>query len=149
VVTGQDHDRLQAVLSSYPVAVAYNDRYEHGMLSSVRCGLTALPEGCQAVMVALGDQPSLTSRTVNQLLDHFRTHGKIVVPVHQGKRGHPLIFSSVYIPSIQTQFDQMGLRGLLQTREQDILEVSVESADILWDLDTPEDYQRHREAPPG
>lgn len=147
VVTGHDHPRLQTTLSQYPVTLVNNERYDQGMLSSVRCGLRALPDSCEGVLVALGDQPSLSSVTINRLMDPFLSHRGIVVPTHQGRRGHPLIFSPAYIPRILTEFDAVGLRGLLQACDGDIREIPLDTADILWDLDTPEDYQRRRKSP--
>lgn len=142
VVTGHDHQRLDRILAHSPVALLYNDQHAEGMLSSVRCGLKALPEACTGVLVALGDQPALKVSTVNLLLERYRQHPKIIVPVYQGQRGHPLVFSPAYVQEILTQYDDTGLRALLKTYEEDILEVAIDSPDILWDLDTPEDYQR-------
>ena len=143
VITGHDHEQLQRTLANYPVTLEYNDQYTQGMLSSVRCGLKALPENCTGVLVALGDQPTLKARTVNHMLDQFLQYPQIVLPVHQGRRGHPLLFSRTYVPEILTQYDTTGLRGLLQAHEQAIREVPVDSAAILWDLDTPDDYREH------
>ena len=146
VITGHDHERLQLTLANYPVSLEHNHQYTQGMLSSVRCGLKALPENCTGVLVALGDQPTLKANTVNLLLNQFLQHPKIVLPAYQGKRGHPLLFSSAYVPEILTQYDTTGLRGLLQTHEQDIQEVPVDSTAVLRDLDTPNDYREQIES---
>jgi len=146
VITGHDHEQLQLTLANYPVSLEYNDQYTQGMLSSVRCGLEALPQNCTGVLVALGDQPTLKASTVNLLLDQFLQHPKIVLPAYQGRRGHPLLFSSTYVPEILTQYETTGLRGLLQAHKQDVREVPVDSAAVLWDLDTPEDYREQIES---
>jgi molybdenum cofactor cytidylyltransferase len=145
VVTGHDHDRLKQTLSDYPVKLIYNEDYRQGMLSSVRCGLKALPEDCTGVLVALGDQPSLQAHTVNLLLDQFMQHPAIVLPVYQNRRGHPLLFSPAYCQKILTGYNSVGLRGLLQEHENDVLEVTVSSAAVLADLNTPDDYQEQTE----
>jgi molybdenum cofactor cytidylyltransferase len=146
VVTGHDHEQLQLTLTDYPVTVAYNDQHTQGMLSSVRCGLKALPENCTGVLVALGDQPALTTGTVNLLVDQLTQYRQIVLPVYQGTRGHPLLFSSLYVPEILTHYDAKGLRGLLQKHEQDVREVPVNSPEVLWDIDTPDDYREQIES---
>ena len=146
VITGHDHKRLALTLSDYAVTLVHNDRYTQGMLSSVRCGLNALPEPCHGVLVALGDQPTLKTSTVDCLVDQFSRHPGIVLPMYQGKRGHPLLFSATYIPEILTQYDDTGLRGLLQAHEQNIKEVTVDSPAILQDIDTPDDYQEQSES---
>ena len=108
VITGHDHEPLQRTLANYPVTLEYNDQYTQGMLSSVRCGLKALPENCTGVLVALGDQPTLKVSTVNCLLDQFLQHPQIVLPTYQGRRGHPLLFSCAYASEILTQYDGTG-----------------------------------------
>ena len=59
VVVGHESERVRRELSERNVTIVSNPDYESGMLSSVRCGLAALPEECRAVLVALGDQPSI------------------------------------------------------------------------------------------
>jgi len=43
------------------------------MLSSVRCGLAAMPPDCEAVLSVLGDQPTLTGELVPRLVLTFQT----------------------------------------------------------------------------
>ncbi len=98
------------------------------------------------MLVALGDQPALTTGTVNLLLDQFSHYPQIILPVYQGARGHPLLFSRTYIPEILTQYEDTGLRGLLQVHDQAIQEVTVDSPTILQDIDTPDDYREQIES---
>jgi molybdenum cofactor cytidylyltransferase len=146
VITGRDHARLALTLANAPVTLVHNNRYAQGMLSSVRCGLRALPETCHGVLVALGDQPTLETPTVDRLLDQFSPHAGIVLPVYQGKQGHPLLFSRTYIPEILAQYEDTGLRGLLQVHDQAIQEVTVDSPTILQDIDTPDDNREQNES---
>ena len=39
-------------------------------------------------------------------------------------------------------FDEIGLRGLLYAHPEAVLELPVDTASILEDIDYPEDYQR-------
>jgi molybdenum cofactor cytidylyltransferase len=113
------------------------------MLSSVRCGLRALPESCEAVLVALGDQPGIREDVVRAVLQAFAASGKgIVVPVHEGRRGHPLLFASRYVAEVLSKHDDVGLRGLLAEHPGDVFELPSPSPCVLSDMDTPEDYRR-------
>ena len=125
------------------VTIVPNPDYAAGMLSSVRCGLEALPDQCDAVMVALGDQPAITTEAVDALAGAFRagTTG-ILVPVYGGKRGHPITFSRAYCDEVLTDHDAAGLRGLLHAHPEDVGEVTVQSPGVLTDIDSPEDYRR-------
>jgi molybdenum cofactor cytidylyltransferase len=113
------------------------------MLSSVRCGLRALPAGCEAVLVALGDQPSITAELVARIVHAFHASGHgIIVPVYGGKRGHPLLFSARYSREVLTRYDDLGLRGLLHAHPEDVFELPADSASVLSDMDYPQDYLR-------
>ena len=143
VVVGHQSERIIAELSDRAVSIVRNQNYKSGMLSSVRCGLQNLPEKCKAVMVVLGDQPSITTELIDQILQSFAaTEKSILVPLYKGKRGHPILFSMLYHDEILKQYDNVGLRGLLHSHSDDIFELTVSTASVLCDMDYPEDYRR-------
>ncbi|MHC4425921.1 MAG: nucleotidyltransferase family protein [Planctomycetota bacterium] len=143
VVVGHQRELISRELSTRPVSIVNNSNYKSGMLSSVRCGLGSLPRQCRAVLVALGDQPSITSGLIDQMLQSFATTEKrILVPFYDGKRGHPLLFSKHYRNNILTQYDNVGLRGLLHAHPDDVFELTVSTSAVLSDMDCPEDYRR-------
>jgi len=155
VVVGHDADRIADELASRSVTIVTNPDYAAGMLSSVRCGLQALPERCQTVLVALGDQPAITAAVVDEMLHAFAKAGKgILVPVYGGQRGHPILFAQRYRDEILSRYDDVGLRGLPRAHPDDLCELSVSTATVLSDMDSPHDYrralaQREETTPPG
>jgi len=143
VVTGHEAERISGELSDRAVSIVNNPDYESGMLSSVRCGLRALPEQCKGVLVALGDQPSITSKLIDRMLQSFETIEKrILVPFYNGRRGHPILFSGLYREEILTHYDDVGLRGLLHAHPDEVFELTVSNSSVLSDMDYPQDYQR-------
>jgi len=143
VVTGHQAERISGELSGLRVSIVNNPDFESGMLSSVRCGLRALPEQCKGVLVALGDQPSITSKLVDQMLQSFcAAEKRILVPCFDGKRGHPILFSEVYRQEILTRYDDVGLRGLLHAHPDEVFELTVPTSSVLSDMDVPQDYRR-------
>lgn len=157
VVVGHEGERVAAELASRSARVVHNPDYADGMLSTVRCGLRALGP-CEGVLVALGDQPSITSALVDELVAAYPRCGKgILLPVHEGRRGHPLLFADRYRQEVLTRYDKVGLRGLMLSHPEDVFELSVSSDSVLSDMDYPEDYRRElarlddgsgRETPP-
>jgi molybdenum cofactor cytidylyltransferase len=144
VVAGHQAERLGQALEGRRVRMVVNSDYERtDMLASVRCGLAAMPADCRAVLVALGDQPAITAELVDTMLDCFSTAGRgIVVPAHAGHRGHPLLLAGRYRKEILTNYDQTGLRGLLDARADDVFDLPVATSAVLADMDCPEDYER-------
>ena len=156
VVVGHCAEDVRTLLRDAPVRIVENPRYHEGMLSSVRAGLNGLSAKPEAVVVALGDQPAIQSAWVKALIESFRkAAGGIHVPAiargssdgriaangpQAGRRGHPLLFSSEYVPDVLTRFDDAGLRGLLDAYPDAVYEVLIDDAGILEDLDTPEDF---------
>ncbi|MFH1716223.1 MAG: nucleotidyltransferase family protein [Planctomycetota bacterium] len=146
VVVGHQGRQVSAELSGRKVTIIENPDYESGMLSSARCGLAHLPQQCSAILVALGDQPSITSQLIDKMLLTFKAAEKrILVPLYNGRRGHPLLFSQIYRDEILANYDDVGLRGLLHAHPEDVFELAVSSSAVLSDMDCPEDYRRELE----
>src|ERR1041384_2622526 len=59
VVVSHRSDLVSRALEGKSVVVGTNPDPQGDMLSSVRTGLRSLPGNCQAVLVALGDQPAI------------------------------------------------------------------------------------------
>ena len=143
VVVGHQKQRVVEELSHLPVAIVENPGYKADMLSSVRRGLRALPGECQAVLLALGDQPALSTELVDEMARVFAEKEMgILVPAYQGKRGHPLLFAMRYRDEILTRYDDVGLRGLLQAHPEDVAEFEVSAPSVLSNMNVPADYRR-------
>jgi len=143
VVLGADRDLVRGAFGSSPVTLAVNERWERGMLSSVQTGFEALPQAAAAAVVMLGDQPFVKPETVDELVARYReTRRGIVLPVHGGRRGHPVLIDLKYKAEIIALGPEATLREIVQAHADDALEVEIEDPDILRDIDTPEDYGR-------
>jgi len=143
VVLGHEGERVAQALAGRRVRFVTNPHAEGEMLTSVRCGLAEMPEGCEGVLVVLGDQPAITADVVATLVRAFEAAGRgIIVPTHRGRRGHPLLFAMHYRDEVLTRFDEVGLRGLLAAHPEDVLEIEVAAPGVLEDMDLPEDYRR-------
>lgn len=142
VVTGARRAEIEEVLKPLPVKVVFNPSYKTGMLSSVQAGFKALPEDADAVLILLGDQPFVPTAVMDAVVEEYKSSNKrMVVPIHTGLRGHPLLIDMRYRDEIQRLDHEVGLRGLLHKHPQDVHELKVEDASILRDLDDMEDYQ--------
>ena len=102
------------------------------MLSSVQCGIQAVPGEVGAVIIMLGDQPMIETKLINQLIRAWQeTHKGLIVPVWKGKRGHPLLIDLKFRNDINLLDQNIGLRELLLNHPEEILELDVASDTIL------------------
>lgn len=92
------------------------------------------------------DHPTLSKTLVAKLAETWRTDPtKIVLPQHKGKRGHPTIFPWSTWEEVKTLPADQGLNQIVRKTPSRVREVEVDRPDVLFDLDTPEDYARLRE----
>jgi molybdenum cofactor cytidylyltransferase len=146
IVVVRSNDRqLRNALDGRPLIFVENPDASGDMLSSLRCGLRALPPFAETVVVVPADQPSLEPGLIRQMLAAFRANCRgILVPVHKGRRGHPLVLAARYRSELLTSCDGVGLRGLLRAHSADVTEWPADDAAVLEDLDTPADYELAR-----
>ncbi len=143
VVLGSEREKVEKKIMNFPVKVAFNPDYSSGMLSSVLCGFRTLPEDTRAVVVILGDQPSVSKEVINKIVDAYQSTGKgIVLPVYEKERGHPVVIDMKYKDEIENLSPDIGLRGTVYSHPEDILEVEVDAPEILQDIDNEADYKR-------
>jgi molybdenum cofactor cytidylyltransferase len=141
VVLGANHDEIHEVIKPWPVEVCFNKNHQSGMLSSVICGMNALPDDTGTVLVYLGDQPGISPRVTDTLLEAFHESiCEIVIPVTNQRRGHPLLVDFKYKSEIEKLDPEKGLRALMLQFPEDVLEAEIEAPGILLDIDTPEEY---------
>jgi len=124
-----------------------NERYREGMLTSIVAGLEAVEkspaEGCLVLPV---DHPDVSPEIVDLLIDRFaETPRPIVLPVHRGRRGHPVLFSREVFDEIRRAPEAVGARQVVWDHQGDLLEVEVPDPGIGRDVDTPGDYRSFRE----
>ena len=142
VVVGHQSEEITKTIATRPVKIVINPDYREGMSTSIIAGLMLADPRSQAVMLALGDQPLVASRTINQLIDAFNSHNKcIAVPTYQGRRGHPIIFDIKYKAELFKLKGDIGGREIIRNHSKDVLKVAVDSESVVSDIDTQEDYQ--------
>jgi len=145
-VLGSDALQIESVL-----ALKYGDRrfstiinpdYRNGMSRSLRAGLSAVMQDFPAVMFLLGDQPLVNSTLIDRLLERFGASEKdICVPIHQGKRGNPTLFSSRFYKRLLTISGDIGAREVIRDFPEAVLSVEIEDPLHFFDIDTEKDLE--------
>ena len=143
VVLGHKADEISAKIAHTRAVVVRNPRYQQGMFTSVQAGLRALPVEVQIVLIALCDQPRLQRATVEKLLEKFVCeHHRILIPVHDGRQGHPLLLDAKFAGEIVAMEPALTLKHFLAHHADEIARMSTDDAGVLLDIDDRQDYER-------
>jgi len=144
VVAGEYFSEISSVLPTFRGHVVFNPLFNNGeMIDSVKTGLKFVQPTNEDVLIVMGDQPFILPELVIQLLRHYENHrSAIVIPRYQLCKGHPWIISSNFCSEILALGPGQNLRDFLLAHENDINYCEINSSDILFDLDYPEDYER-------
>jgi molybdenum cofactor cytidylyltransferase len=131
-------DALHAVLRDAGTRVVECERAAEGMGCSLACGARHVPDG-HDVLVALGDMPAIATATARRVREALDAGAGIAVPVHQGRRGHPVGFAARFVAALRTLDADQGARALLRRHDEEVQKVPVDDVGILADVDTPAD----------
>ncbi len=142
-VTGRDAEQITNALA--PIRTVYNPDYAEGLSTSLKSGIAALPETWDAVIICLGDMPAIIPHTITALCTAAQQSCDAVVPIHDGKQGHPVIWKRAAFPLLMQAQGDLGGKAQLAALGERALKVVVDDPGVLLDIDTPEawaTYQR-------
>jgi molybdenum cofactor cytidylyltransferase len=141
VVTGGWESEILKIVRALDTVHCRNSNFKDGMLSSVITGLRSLPGDAEAAMIFQGDQPAIPVAVIKKMVDARKQKaGKIIIPVFDGKRGHPVFIDVSLFETVYGLSGNTGLRELMKLNPELVVEVPVEEEMILKDIDTKEDY---------
>jgi molybdenum cofactor cytidylyltransferase len=145
VVTGIHHSEIAAAVEHVrPVPrVVRNDDPSRGQLSSLLVGLDAVDNpSLEAVLVTLVDVPMTSAETIRQIVSAWRVSGaRIVRPAVGRRHGHPVLFDRALFAALRAAPLAEGAKAVLRAHADAILNVPVDDAGCLRDVDTPEEYR--------
>jgi molybdenum cofactor cytidylyltransferase len=129
------------------VKVVINPQFAEGMSTSIHEGLQAISSRATGILIALADQPFIPPEVINKLIEGFQTGVQgIVLPVYEGKRGHPVILDrKKYEEELLALQGDVGGKEIVGKHPEDVLEVAVASKGVVIDIDAPEDYKAMQE----
>jgi molybdenum cofactor cytidylyltransferase len=146
VVLGAQAEQIRTGLRNAGRArIMVNPDYRRGQITSMQCGLAAIPAGARGVLFTLVDHPQVKRSTVARLLSN--ADAPLLIPRYQGRRGHPIYISSRLIPELLQLGPAETARNVIDRYTKPatgIPDAYIDTADagILEDVDTPEAYRR-------
>lgn len=141
VVLGAHAAEVAPMLARTGATTVVNRRWEEGLASSIRAGITALPPTCDAALLLLGDQVNVTDQDVRRLADTWKGQETIIAAALYGQApGVPAIFPRWCFPELASLRGDRGAKLILQRHVSRLALVPMPNAAV--DLDTPEDLTR-------
>lgn len=130
-------DELAEELAAAGARVTVCPDAQAGMGASLAHGVRAAGDA-DAVMIALADMPWIRPETFRAVVAELRRGEQLVVPRHQGKRGHPVGFGRVHHPALTVLGNDEGAREVI-ARATGIRWIDIDDPGALRDVDTPAD----------
>jgi molybdenum cofactor cytidylyltransferase len=140
VVLGHKPESMVPILKKLGTKWVVNENYAEGMASSFKKGLNELKH-CDAVFLALGDQPFVDRDILLNAVDTWKSGAKIVSPVYEGKKGHPVLFDKSLFDEILSLEKQGMIRDVIHRHESEHHLVEAGEWAII-DVDTPETLEQ-------
>jgi molybdenum cofactor cytidylyltransferase len=143
VVLGADAEPIAKQINLAPEESVINENWEEGQLSSVKAALRQLPPQTDGIVLFLIDHPLISSALVGELVESFYSSGKpIVLPVYEGRRGHPVIFSSALYKELLDAPLDTGARSVVWAHASEVQAVQTNEEGCVLNLNDPDTLKK-------
>jgi molybdenum cofactor cytidylyltransferase len=142
VVVGQDPraEKLKAHLENSQVTFAINPDPASEMSASIACGVRALADGIQAVVINPVDHAAVPPDVIATLVNEWQQGAPLVKPTWQQRGGHPVLIDLRFRDELLSLDPEGGLKAFFSDHQSQVKRVEVNSNFIARDMDTWDDY---------
>lgn len=142
LVLGNRAEEIATAIGDFGQPVVVNPSFAEGQSTSLVAGVRAIDPKADALIVMLGDQPTVGPDLLRRLIDRFRETGApIVQPRYEGTPGNPVLFRGDLFPELLTVAGDRGARDIIRRRASDVSYIDAGQA-MPPDVDSEEDYAR-------
>ncbi len=144
VVLGHEADLVAEEIKEFKVKSVLNPTFQNGMNGSIKKGINTAGENANAFMICLADQPLISSKVYNTIIENFKhEYSKdnriIQVPYFKSHRGNPACFSAIYKDKLMNNPSQSGARQVIEENIEKMIKITLDEESILLDIDYPND----------
>ncbi len=149
VVVPADRDSRRSAVEHLPVSLVEipAEAAATGMATSLRAGLSAVPDGADAVVIVLADMPDVSEEHINRLIEAFSPQDNREICraiAENGTPGHPVLFGKRFFENLALLEGDRGARDLLGRASRFLIDVPTPGLGAIIDLDTVEDWSAWR-----
>ncbi len=141
VILGSYIDKIQPIINNPEINIIENPYWKSGLSSSIKSGIGSLAHDIEGAFIILLDQPFITSRLLNNMIELFHQSGaKIIAPRVGEQQGNPVLFRKDIFPELLKITGDKGAKEIL--RKYDMEWLNWHDRNLLLDIDSEEDYQK-------
>jgi molybdenum cofactor cytidylyltransferase len=139
VVLGAHAESIAKAIPLQTDEIVINADWEKGQLTSIQAALRSLPPGTEGILLCLIDHPLISAALIQELVERFYKSDKpIVLPVYEGRRGHPLIFAATLYDELLRAPLETGARAVVWAHSREVEEVRTNEEGCVLNLNDPE-----------
>lgn len=113
---------------------------DDGMGHSLAAAVAAAPTQT-GWLIALADMPRIRAATIravaDALVDAATAGAAICAPYYEGRRGHPVAFSTEFGPALRALSGDEGARSILQANADRLRRIEVDDPGVVFDINVP------------
>lgn len=144
VVLGPDADAIVSEVTLAKEEIVLNPDWERGQLSSIQAAIRSLPANTEGLLLCPVDHPLVSAALVGDLIEAFdAAHPAIVLPIYEGRRGHPVIFAARLYEELLNAPEDKGARAVVWAHANEIAEVSTDEEGCVLNLNDPDAFQKY------
>ncbi len=131
---------VQKLKSEKKLSIVINKNYTNGMGTSLSAGVAAIDDDADACLVALGDMPFISAKTIDKIIDAGSAEKEkaIIVPQYNGKNGHPVLWKKQFFNALSGLNKDQGAKDIIAENKTLVKNIPVDDKGIIQDVDTPE-----------
>ena len=138
VVLGADAQSIGKAIQLNTDETVIKPEWAKWQLSSIQAAVRSLPSGTDGMLLCPVDHPLISSALVQELIEQFyKSRKAIILPVFEGRRGHPVIFSSQLYDELLRAPLETGARAVVWAHSREVLEVSTNEEGCVLNLNDP------------
>lgn len=139
LVLGHKSDEVMEKLKLGRAQMVLNKDFRRGLSTSIRTGISNVPGDCEGAILMVADQPFLSTRLLDRLIDAFRrkkAKAKIICLSFKGEPRNPALFSKEYFPKLNSISKDHGAKQVIAKHMQDATLINVDDERVFLDIDT-------------
>lgn len=145
VVLGRDEPAIRQHAQLGGATVLVNTDPDQGQISSIKLGMLNLDFSTDCCLIWPVDCPLVQAADIRALIDAYAKWRaslmRIFMPVHQGKRGHPMLVDIGFRQPFIDLAPGLSARAVVEANATQVKEVPTDNPGVLVDVDTPEEYE--------